>query len=354
MKRRAFLLAPPLAALATTRARAQTAPAAPTINVMAELKALRIASGPFAGAFEIAPNGRINWYFTALGLLPVVQFLSRAELEAYIRPYLDLYLRTLNPNLSIDDIDLPYGRANPTVFTRVPSDSDDSYAATFLSLAVRYLRASSNWAWWDANKQKMKDLAYRNLALTLKANGLTSVFQAPRNATNSIGYLMDNCEVYRGVRDFASLMRERGDRQDADYADLVATSIGNGIVRLYRAASAAFTPGDGYTRVETMFYPGTTCQVFPQAFGVTEAAGFFASGWNYFNTNSPGWEDGRYDVYPWAVLGFVAAQRGLYTQARAQMATIERLFASNRAMVTINELGFYQRTRNVMAGIADV
>ena len=55
----------------------------------------------------------------------------------------------------------------------------------------------------------LKDMAYRNIALAVKPNGLTSVFQASRNQTNDAGYLMDNSEVYRGLRDFAAVLRER-------------------------------------------------------------------------------------------------------------------------------------------------
>lgn len=329
------------------------APATTGIDVLAEIKALRIMSGPYTGGYEIAPNGRLNWYFSALGLMPVVQFLSAADLDFYVREYLDLYLRCLNDNLSIDDVDFPVGRADPSYFVKVLSDSDDSYAATFLSLAARYLRASGNRAWWDANKSRLKDLAYRNLALTLKPNGLTSVFQAPRNASNSIGYLMDNCEVYRGLRDFASALRDCGDA-DAVYYDSLATSITVGISTLYQVGSSAFVPGDAYLAPEASFYAGTTCQVFPQAFGVTECAAQFDAAWAYLNRFSPTWEDGRYDTYPWAILGYVAAKRGQAAQARTQMATVENLFSLSRARVTINELGFYLRARNLLEGRADV
>lgn len=357
--------APTTAATSTTTASAlQSAPApapapaaapmTPAIDAIAEIKALRIPTGPYAGGYEIAPQGRLNWYFTQLGLLPIVQHLGAQDLRTYVRDYLDLYLRSLNANLSIDDVDFPVGRADTSYFHKVLSDSDDSYAATFLSLAARYLKASGDVAWWDANKGRMKDLAYRNLAMALKPNGLTSVFQAPRNASNSIGYLMDNCEAYRGLRDFAVALRARGDIAEAVYYDAVATSIADGIQRLFLAAPKAFVPGDAYAAPEAVFYAGTTCQVFPQAFGVTECAAQFDSGWSYLNQHSPLWEDGRYDTYPWAILGFVAAQRGARAQAQAQMATVEKLFSLNRPRVTINELGFYQRMANLMAGRADV
>lgn len=335
-----------------------TAPAhaaLPPIDVVAAVKALRIPSGPWAGGYEIAPAGRLNWYFTNLGLLPIVQLLSAADRELCIRPYLDLYLRTLRDDGTIEDVNFISGQSTSGAYAMVPSDSDDSYAATLLSLAVKYLRASQNWAWWDANKAKLKFIAYRNLTVMVKPDGYTSVFQAPRNQSNSIGYLMDNCEVYRGLRDFAALLRERGEPSEATYYDSFATGIAHGILRIgFDSVRGGFTVGDHTTLAETGFYPGTTCQVFPQAFGVTELAPYFDRGYQFLETYSPGWADGRYDPYPWAVLGFVAARRGLFAQARTQTALIEQKFVDSRALVTINELGFYQRTLRVLAGLKDI
>jgi hypothetical protein len=223
-----------------------------------------------------------------------------------------------------------------------------------LTLAVRYLRASQNWAWWDQNKGRLKDMAYRNIALSVKPNGLTSVFQAPRNQTNNAGYLMDNSEVYRGLSDFSAMLRERGDVADATYYEQFAKNIATTMAGLFNASTSAFRMADLSTQTETSFYPGTTCQVFPQAFGVTELAAYYDRAWTFLNTNSPGWEKGTLDPYPWAVLGLAAAKRGQTTLANAQLASMEKTFASNRPMVTINELGFYQRTKSVLAGRVDV
>ena len=324
------------------------------VNAVAEIKALRIPTGPYAGAYEIAPNGLSNWYFTNLGLIAIVQYLNGPDLDKYIRTYLDLYISKLEPDLSIKDVHFPFGRANTSNVTLVLADSDDSYAATTLTLAMRYLRASQNWAWWDKNKTRLKDIAYRNIALAIKSNGLTSVFQSPRNQTNNAGYLMDNCEVYRGLRDFAAVLKERGDTADAAYYDSFAKNIAAAILTLFSPATSAFRMADLSTQTETSFYPGTTCQVFPQVFGVAECAPFYDRAWTFLATKSPGWETGKLDPYPFAVLGLAAAKRGLTTLARAQMTSIEKTFVANRPMITINELGFYQRTKSVLAGQADV
>ena len=329
---------------------------APTggINAVAEIKALRIPTGPYAGAYEISPNGLSNWYFTNLGLISIVQYLDAPDLDKYIRTYLDLYISKLEPDVSIKDVHFPFGRANPSSFTLAMADSDDSYAATTLTLAVRYLRASQNWAWWDKNKTRLKDMAYRNIALAVKPNGLTSVFQAPRNQTNNAGYLMDNSEVYRGLRDFAAMLRERGDTGDAAYYDSFAKNIATAMLTLFSPATNAFRMADLSTQTETSFYPGTTCQVFPQVFGVAECAPCFDRAWNFMAVNSPGWELGKLDPYPFAVLGLAAAKRCLTTIAKAQQTSIEKTFTTNRPMISINELGFYQRTKSVLSGRTDV
>lgn len=309
------------------------------INVVKAIKALRTSDAFYA----IAPGStRYNWYFTNLGLTPIVRLLSPTELDFYVRVYLDNYLARLKPNFTIDDFD---------GLTPVASDSDDSYAATTLTLAVRYARAASNTAWWSANVAKLKGMAYYNLVVMVKANGLTSVFQPPRNAQNNTGYLMDNCEAYRGLRDFAQYLRETGDVTDANYYDSFAAQIGNAInSQLFVSSSSGFKPGDTYTGVETGFYPGTTCQVFPQVFGVVECAARFNAAYAYLNLYSPQWPSGLYDAFPWAALGTCAAKRGDTTRAQQQQAMTERKFVSQRTYVTINELGFYQQTKSLLSG----
>ncbi|CAN5896839.1 hypothetical protein BH11PSE12_BH11PSE12_33230 [soil metagenome] len=191
MQRRTFLFIPAAMAFAGTSfssSNSRWTGTSPGIDVFGEITKLRITSGLFTGAYVMAPHASLNWYFANLGLLPIVQYLNSNELDMYIRGYLDQYLRRLEANFSIRDVAFSSGDPAGN-YQLVLSDSDDAYAATFLSLVARYLKASENWAWWDANKQKLKDLAYLNLAVAAKPNGLTSVFQAPRNQTSNVGYL---------------------------------------------------------------------------------------------------------------------------------------------------------------------
>ncbi|SJM94916.1 hypothetical protein [Crenothrix polyspora] len=350
MKRRTFLLysAASVAYSGVSIAAPIISAAVTNIDAVNEIKKLRIKSGVFAGGYQIAPLGKLNWYFTNLGLVSIVPYLSTNDLDLYIRSYLDLYLNRLEANASIKDVVFKNG--NPlSGYDLLLSDSDDSYAVTFLSLVTMYIKASSNWTWWNKNKIKLKKVAYYNLAVPIKFNGLSSVFQSPRNKNNNTGYLMDNCEVYRGLRDFANMLRNTGDRE-ADYYDTFANGIVTGITTyLFDIANGGFIPNDTVSVAETSFYAGTTCQVFPQAFGLVELSSYFGTAWNYLNTQTPTWQNGSYDPYPWSILGFVAAQRGFISQAKTQMQTINNLFVSNRGLVTINELGFYQKTKSILA-----
>jgi hypothetical protein len=357
MKRRDFNATALTAVVAPTAwARKPVRPPAPgPIDAIAKIKALRITSGPMTSGYRIAPGGILNWYFIQLGLLPMIQYLNAADLDTYIRQYLDLYLRRLESNNSIQDVH--FNDANAQTITLVPSDSDNSYAATLLSLATRYLKATNNWTWWDANKAKLKAVANDNILALIKANGLCRVFQYSRTSpVANFGYMMNNAEDYRGLKDFASVLRLRGESTEADHYTNVATTIGRSMgLYLWDSGRSAFKTSDQDARADaSTFYPGTTCQVFPQAFEVAEMAPYFSSAYNFLNTYSPNWPNEVYDPFPWAILGYVAAKRGDLARARTQMTATQKKYAADPSLVTINELGFYQRTQSLLNGYGDI
>lgn len=357
MKRRNFNMAAVTMAVTTTAWARKPAPRPPPgpINVVAKIKALRVTSGPLTNGYRIAPGGILNWYFINLGLIPIIQYLNAADLDLYIRPYIDLYLQRLESNNTIQDVH--FNDANAQTFTAVLSDSDNSYAATLLSLVARYLRASNNWAWWDANKSKLKAIAYDNIATLIKSNGLCRVFQYTRSSpVANYGYMMNNAEDYRGLKDFAALLRLRGESADADYYGNFATTIGRSIgLYLWDSGRNGFKISDQDSRADpSTFYPGTTCQVFPQAFDVSEVSVNFTAAYNFLNTYSPRWPSEVYDPFPWAILGYVAAKRGDLTRAQTQISATQTKYASEPGLVTINELGFYQRTQSILNGYGDI
>ncbi len=324
--------------------------AASSFVAIREIKKLRITKGPMAGAFIVAPLGMVHWYFANSGLYPFV-----IGLRNEVRAYLDLYIQRMDPTKSyIADVLLDYSvdPTSPSIAGTLPQDSDDAYAATFLSLAARYDALFNDSIWWNANVANLKNIAYRNLAFCQKPSGLIRVFQDQTVSNNDAGYLMDNCQAFRALRDFAARLAVRND-PDANYYNTVAAGVGIGIKGLYHPTQKAFRVSDLHTSVGMDFYPDATAQVFPQAYGVTSSglgAVQYTNAYAYLNSSKPGWETGDYHIFPWMILGFVAARRGGIEQdkARTQILTLQNVFATNRANVNIEELGFYKRTASVL------
>lgn len=330
-------------------------PPAPPIDTIARIKALRITTGPLSDGYQIAPGGRLNWYFINLGLIAIVQFLNSEDLDLYIRRYLDLYLRRLETNATIQDV--LFNDASLQSITLAPSDSDNSYAGTLLSLAGRYLRASGNWSWWETHQATLKTIAQANIVTQIKSNGLSRVFQLPRTSDISEeGFTMNNCEDYRALRDFSSLLALRGQTSEADAYLNQAHNLGLAInTLLWDSSRNGYRVSDQYRRADTRsFYPGSCCQIFPQAFGVVECSSHDDAAYAFLNTCSPRWPSESYDPFPWCILGYVAAKRGDTTRVQTQLAATDARYLSDPGLVTINELGFYQRMRSLQQGLPDI
>ena len=81
-------------------------------------------------------------------------------------------------------------------------DSVDSYAATFLSLARAYYQAGGDKTFLLSNAQMFRTISSTLLAL-MDSDSLTWA-----KPDYQIKYLMDNCEVYKGLKDYTYLLRE--------------------------------------------------------------------------------------------------------------------------------------------------
>ena len=312
------------------------------LNISAILNDLQIKSGPYKNGFEVAPNGRLNWYFTNLGLITALPSLSEVDINALVIPYLTLYIAKVKADYTIDDVNFPQGRANPSNFTLQPSDSDDSYASSFIYLVYTTTVCLGDDSFYQTNKAAIEAIATHNLVNNRKANGLTSVFQYPRRTSYDVGFLMDNCESHLALTSLKTLSGTTA--WDASLA-----SIESGLASLFSAADQAFLFSDITSTVQHTFYPDATCQIFPQLCEVNSLSSRFDAGWKFLTKWAPLWDTGIYDSYPWALIGSVAAIRLAGAKSRTQLSYIEGLFVSNRSLVTINEVGFYAYTTRVLA-----
>ena len=299
----------------------------------------RIVSGPYAGGYLVAPAGYLNWYFANLGL---VAFVDRVPAE--VKAYLALYIAHLRPDFSIEDVSFsnPYDPGAGTSATRA-QDSDDSYAATFLSLAARYVHVTKDRAWLDANRATLEAIADRNLIASQESNGLVHVFQSL--AKYPFAYTEDNCEAWHGLHDLAQLLTEIGDPAASRYqgaADAIAIGISK---TMFLPADRAFAVIYGTTvaPLGSTFYPDAVTQVFPRAHGLPVTAAEDDGAWAFLSKRAPSWWNGSYDKAPFMILGYAAALRGDATAALAQQAHLRDLVKTDRGSAAIHELGYYQR-----------
>src|SRR3990172_2295194 len=263
----------------------------------------------YNGAFRYAANNGILWYFSNLGLYHLVE-----HIPDKIKTYLNVYIANLtNSYYAVDvfadsnaklDVNTTTGAPDPPR----PPDSHDSYAATFLMLAVRYLRATQDCAWLDevnsrfneTNLQTLLNIATSNLTTQVKTeawciahgfpvnypNGhntlLVSTFQNGFRAEDSLTYdfsfTADNAEVYRGLKDFGDLLEDLGDPNATNILQFAA-NIGVALHGLYDVRPdqrkwvwndtlIQWQPSNTWTAdastVGTALYPDLFAQVFAE------------------------------------------------------------------------------------------
>ena len=337
-----------LAGLACPDGRTLAQPA-PGIDALTRIMALKITHGPLRGAYRMTTGGDINWYFSNLGLLALVPHLDRDGLDRHVRPYLDLYLSRLQADQTIADVRLDDDSLQS--FSLMTPDSDDSYAATFISLTTLYLRATDDRDWWRTHSAHLQSMVHANIASQIKPNGLCRAMQPARaSAYAGHGFTMNNCEDYRSLRDLSDLLEQHGQPSAAGHWRMQARQLGQAIQRvLWDPLKGGYRTSDQASHADTCsFYPGACCQVFAQIYGVREAASRHDAAYRFLNTHWPAWSHQNSDAFPWCILGYAAARRGDRQRAREHLALTDALDRIHPEQMTIHELGFYRRTQHLL------
>lgn len=221
------------------------------------------------------PDGAI--LFTSTKIVPYYSNLAAIGLTKtrahypQVRAWMQWYIHHLNrpDKWGLNCTTYDYNVSGATETPTNDADSTDSYAATFVSLA---------WAFWqtgDADAQSyiktlrdQLDCIGRVMVQTQQSNGLTWA-----KPDYQIEYLMDNCEVYQGLRGLASLSRYAFDdpARKASYDTYAAKEL-NGIASvLWDPAHKDYLTYAGAPTTDwTVWYPDSTAQLFPVIHGVLD------------------------------------------------------------------------------------
>ncbi|MCL6635683.1 MAG: hypothetical protein K6T29_07955 [Peptococcaceae bacterium] len=271
------------------------------------------------GAISRYPDqGWITPYFSSFAALAM---LYDPDCHHRVRRFLDWYLRHLRADGTVPDYQ--YGE-DGAVRTAKP-DSEDSYAATILSLAAAYCRTTGDTAWAAANMDRLKKVAGVMVRL-MKKDGLTYAL-----ASHRVKYLMDNCEVYKGFDDFAGLLQSLGDPAAAYYSGKAAAVAGGIEKALWNARSGSYHSAIIWPFLKSgtdwkKFYPDAACQVFPALYGLLDPASRRAQDLYGKLTQNHDWVHIRPPDYPWMILGYCACLHGDYGRALEKVKFTEEVY----------------------------
>lgn len=341
------------------------------------IESLRLRGGHLPGAFlhNQQASGLI-WYFSTIGVHAVA---LDGKHDRSVQDYLDRYLATATrPGGAINDV-------QNLIADKIEwklSDSDDSYASGLLSLACWYSRRKEGTAWFKANLKQLKFIATANLVdaidpkhnLSRTFNGTKSRFTDPlivgvwnnehdkdqeaKTNYRDVCQLMDNCEAYRGLKDFADRLVELYDADAETYAD-ASKIVSKGILAMFEPKTQSF-------RVSTVpsgsiaFYPHRLIQVAPEVYGVDlgpDTQVIYEHAWRYLSAGGDRWwqgeiKDGSNDGTPMMILAFAAMRHGETQMATDHLNYYRKMLArrtSRPEMGNIEELGWALRASEMQS-----
>ncbi|MGD9189391.1 MAG: hypothetical protein PVI89_14310 [Desulfobacteraceae bacterium] len=149
-------------------------------------------------------------------------------------------------------------------------DSVDSYAATFLILLHEYYKRVGNRQLFLSSRKKIEDVAY--LLIVLKDHdGLTRALP-----DRDSKYLMDNCEVYAGLKAYLALCRALDWSIPQLYKDAAQEIRQSVWTQLYDTSTGMFhwavDSQTQHTSDWSRFYPDAFAQLFPIIYGLLDPA----------------------------------------------------------------------------------
>ncbi|MCX7749932.1 MAG: hypothetical protein N2645_24085 [Clostridia bacterium] len=258
-------------------------------------------------------------------------WLERPTYATGVRKYMDWYFEHLNwPDYNgvygtIYDYYISSDKTTETATKKY--DSTDSYAATFLSLLRKYFEKTEDYAYLSGHKHEI-DAIGNVMIHTMDRDGLTWA-----KPDYKVKYLMDNCEVYRGLDDAQWIFKNVfGDLKGSEYYRSYKTKVLKGIEKslwnspFYHDCKYIFG-FMGKTNFKK-FYPDAVCQLYPIWNGILEAKELRAINlYETFNKHYPGWtalDTG--DVFPWTFAAYTASMMGDKGRVDSFLQTVKKKY----------------------------
>ena len=296
------------------------------------------------GALAMTPTNygkvKVNPYFADFAALSL---LNQPTLYAdVVKRYMEWHFDHLNT--AIEDpsgvdgtiFDYTYTVKNGVVtleewITLTPTyDSTDSYAATFLMVVEKYARQTGDTAYVLSHAEDVHRVL--NSLFATMDNGLT--YGQP---TSKVKMLMDNCEVYAGLRAAAALYRDvlqdeaTAVRMDEAADELVVAMEKDLWVGKYYAP-AIYLDGSLYEPFSwAKYYPSAASQTFPILHGVLDAHSDRAKMLYDEYCARYDWQNHRHpDHYMWSSNAYTAALMGDYERVHTFLTVYNQRVTASR------------------------
>lgn len=202
-------------------------------------------------------------------------------------------------------------------------DSTDSYAATFLTLVAKYLKNGGDVTYVKSLEDKLRLIADVIIA-TQMSDGLTWA-----KPDYKIKYLMDNCEVYAGLRDYSWILKEvlKKESEYKYYYEKMQQCYKGIEQHLWNSSNNNYNWHLNGTSGWGKWYPESGAQTFPIYFNVLEKASARArSLYDELNQHYPNWPNEGH----WTLQANVAAIMGDYNRAEKFISRVQELHLQDR------------------------
>lgn len=208
-------------------------------------------------------------------------------------------------------------------------DSADSYAATFMTLLRAYAYVGGGTALLEQFRHQIEVIAGVMISLMDQSDSLTIT-----KPNYPVKFLMDNCEVNRGLLDAAWLfLHVFHDADKAEYFQRWARANREGILGSLGNDMEFYVSKDAGGRSAVnwkTWYADVTSQLFPVIFGVIPAADPRARhAYANMTCHHPSWhtfDKNPYPEFPWALVSYAAARMGEFHDMDKFKQSAEKVF----------------------------
>jgi hypothetical protein len=298
---------------------------------------------------------RINPYFANIAATGMVKDPKR---YVQVQQWMQWYVNHLNwpDQWGLYGTTYDYNIVNGQEVSEGDADSTDSYAATFLTLAWNYYRTGD-----PAAQEYVRSLSYQLdsiggvILATTQSDGLTWA-----KPNYEMKYLMDNCEVFRGLDDLAQLYGAMGDTARQQKYAAAAAANKQGLLGMWMNGKWAVYKdwyGNNIGPNMATWYPDASAQVFPVLYQVIDGSDSRAQqAYDYLNQAWPGWPQLSFmqqDAFPWVMVAAGASQMGDTARVATYMQNMEAKYVTQGFPWTWYNMenGWFMRMANYENGV---